>query len=218
MPTSSACRGWVEPWPTVTDTRTGSVSITSRTSWAVIADAAADRGEPPEFKALVQVVEITEGRERAFNEPVDRVDGLRVDDAAATPYLAIGTADEIANRMVHARNRWVSPTSLSAPRTWRRSSPGFANWTDIRRCITGRSQLAQACRDNSSAWTLPGRRETGDGVDHGRVAPIVSDSPMPRTVGCGEGRGHHGHPLEAGQVDGRDLAVTREVAVRRLPS
>ncbi len=73
---------------------------------AVIADAARGKDEPPDLNALVQAVEITDDRERALAELVDRVEGLTVDDASATPYLAIGTVDEIAHQLIDARDRW----------------------------------------------------------------------------------------------------------------
>jgi probable F420-dependent oxidoreductase len=59
-----------------------------------------------EFNALVQVVEITADREAALAKIVDRVDGLTMDDAAVTPYLLIGTADEIVRHMVACNERW----------------------------------------------------------------------------------------------------------------
>lgn len=72
---------------------------------AVIAYAARHREEPPELNALVQVVDITDDRDRAIEELIDRVDDLTY-EAAATPYLAIGTVDEIADQMIEARNQW----------------------------------------------------------------------------------------------------------------
>lgn len=73
---------------------------------AVIAHAARHREEPPELNALVQVVDITDDRDRAIAQLVDRVDDLTYWMAAATPYLAIGTVDEIADQMIEARNQW----------------------------------------------------------------------------------------------------------------
>ncbi len=67
---------------------------------------AEDRFDELELNVLVQVVQITDEREAALAEIVDRVDGLTMDDAAATPYLLIGTVDEIVEHMVGCNERW----------------------------------------------------------------------------------------------------------------
>jgi probable F420-dependent oxidoreductase len=59
-----------------------------------------------EFNAMVQVVQITDDREAALAKVVDRVDGLTMDDAASTPYLLIGTVDEIVLHMMTCNERW----------------------------------------------------------------------------------------------------------------
>jgi probable F420-dependent oxidoreductase len=59
-----------------------------------------------EFNAMVQVVQITDDREAALAKVVDRVDGLTMDDAMATPYLLIGTAEEIVVQMMTCNERW----------------------------------------------------------------------------------------------------------------
>ena len=59
-----------------------------------------------EFNALVQVVQITDDREAALAKVVDRVEGLTMDDAASTPYLLIGSVDEIAQHMMTCNQRW----------------------------------------------------------------------------------------------------------------
>ncbi len=59
-----------------------------------------------EFNAMVQVVQITDDRESTLAKVVDRVDGLTMDDAASTPYLLIGTVDEIASHMETCNERW----------------------------------------------------------------------------------------------------------------
>jgi probable F420-dependent oxidoreductase len=59
-----------------------------------------------EFNAMVQVVQITDDREAALAEVVDRVDGLTMDDASSTPYLLIGTVDEIVLQMMTCNERW----------------------------------------------------------------------------------------------------------------
>jgi probable F420-dependent oxidoreductase len=68
--------------------------------------AAGARSDDVEFNALVQVVEITSDREAALSRVVDRVEGLTMDDAASTPYLLIGTVDEIVLHMDTCNERW----------------------------------------------------------------------------------------------------------------
>lgn len=70
----------------------------------VIGDAAGDRDI--EINALVQRVSITNDRERDARELADEVEGLSVDDALATPFLALGTVDEIVAQLQAARERW----------------------------------------------------------------------------------------------------------------
>lgn len=59
-----------------------------------------------EFNAMVQVVQITDDREAALAKVVDRVEGLTMDDAASTPYLLIGSVDEIVLHMTTCNERW----------------------------------------------------------------------------------------------------------------
>ena len=59
-----------------------------------------------EFNAMVQVVQITDDREAALAKVVDRVDGLTMDDAMATPYLLIGSVDEIVLHLMTCNERW----------------------------------------------------------------------------------------------------------------
>jgi hypothetical protein len=54
----------------------------------------------------VQVVEITDDADAARREMIGGVEGLTLDDATTTPFLAIGTADEIADHLVQCRERW----------------------------------------------------------------------------------------------------------------
>lgn len=72
----------------------------------VIGDAAAERTEPLELNALVQVVQITDDREAALAEMVPEIDGPTIDDLRTTPYLAVGTHDEIAEHLEAVRARW----------------------------------------------------------------------------------------------------------------
>ncbi len=59
-----------------------------------------------EFNAMVQVVQITDDREAALAKVVDRVEGLTMADAMATPYLLIGTVDEIVLHLMTCNERW----------------------------------------------------------------------------------------------------------------
>jgi probable F420-dependent oxidoreductase len=59
-----------------------------------------------ELSALVQVVDITDDRGGALAALCASVDGLTVDQAAAVPYVLVGTADEIADQVRAAGRRW----------------------------------------------------------------------------------------------------------------
>jgi hypothetical protein len=64
-------------------------------------------------------VVVTEDREEAANELAKRI-GLKVEDALATPFLALGTHQEIAEHLLACRERrGVSYFSV-------RDIPGFA--------------------------------------------------------------------------------------------
>jgi alkanesulfonate monooxygenase SsuD/methylene tetrahydromethanopterin reductase-like flavin-dependent oxidoreductase (luciferase family) len=67
---------------------------------------AGDRFDDIEFNAMVQVVQITDDREAALAKVVERVEGLTMEDAASTPYLLIGTVDEIVSHMTTCNERW----------------------------------------------------------------------------------------------------------------
>ena len=76
---------------------------------AHIAASAAASGRstpPPELNALVQVVDVTDDRRGAAEALATQVASLTVDDALATPFLALGTHDEIAGHLVASRERW----------------------------------------------------------------------------------------------------------------
>ena len=74
------------------------------TEVAVVRDAAA--GREVELNVLVQVVDITDDREAAAAGLASRIDGLTVSDALETPYLALGTHDEIAEHVRRVEDRW----------------------------------------------------------------------------------------------------------------
>jgi hypothetical protein len=59
-----------------------------------------------EFNALVQRVAITDNRQLAAEEFVAQVEGLSVEDALSTPYLALGTHTQIAEHLQRCRDRW----------------------------------------------------------------------------------------------------------------
>ena len=64
-------------------------------------------GSPgPELNALVQVVQVTDFRQVAAEDLAAQVEGLSADDALRTPFLAIGTHDEIAEHLLECRRRW----------------------------------------------------------------------------------------------------------------
>jgi len=73
---------------------------------AFIRDNTGSRSTPLELNALVQVVTVTDDRRAAAEELVTRSPSLNVEDALTTPFLALGTHDEIAAHLVDCRRRW----------------------------------------------------------------------------------------------------------------
>jgi len=71
-----------------------------------ISEQAGERMGQVELNVLVQAVVVTHDRREAAERVVSRVPGLSVDDALSTPFLAIGTHDEIADHLVACRDRW----------------------------------------------------------------------------------------------------------------
>ena len=65
-----------------------------------------DRDHRVELNALVQQVEITDDRAEALGAVCARAEGLEPAHAETTPYLAIGTVEEIAEQIMAARERW----------------------------------------------------------------------------------------------------------------
>ena len=63
-------------------------------------------GREVELNALVQRVKVTDDREGVLREDLLEIEGLSFDDASATPFLAYGTHDEIAEHMRRCRQRW----------------------------------------------------------------------------------------------------------------
>jgi len=73
---------------------------------AHIAESSRGRARPPELNALVQRVIVTSDRRAAAAELVARGVVPTTADALATPFLAIGTHDEIAEHLLACRARW----------------------------------------------------------------------------------------------------------------
>ena len=71
---------------------------------AVVGAAAA--GRAVELNVLVQVVDVTEDRQAAASRLAGQIEGLTVADALATPFLALGTHEEIAEHLRQAEARW----------------------------------------------------------------------------------------------------------------
>jgi probable F420-dependent oxidoreductase len=67
---------------------------------------AGDRSGHLELNALVQAVIVTDDRRAAAAELVSKVPRLTIDDALETPFLALGTHDEIAHHFQRCRARW----------------------------------------------------------------------------------------------------------------
>jgi len=74
---------------------------------AHITDAASEgSGRMPELNVLVQRLVVTDDREAAAAEIVAAVPTLDLTDALETPFLLLGTHEEIASQIVGARRRW----------------------------------------------------------------------------------------------------------------
>lgn len=72
-----------------------------------IRDQAGDRWEQLELNVLVQAVVLTNDRRTAAAEQSRRSrGGLTVDDALTTPFLALGTHNDIVEHLVACRDRW----------------------------------------------------------------------------------------------------------------
>jgi probable F420-dependent oxidoreductase len=71
---------------------------------ATVREAAGSRAV--ELNVLVQRVEITDDREAAAAALADAVEDLTITDALTTPFLALGTPDEVADHLRSANERW----------------------------------------------------------------------------------------------------------------
>jgi probable F420-dependent oxidoreductase len=73
---------------------------------AFIIEQAGERAECLELNALVQAVVVTDDRHAAAEAIAADTPGLEIDHALATPFLALGTHDEIAAHLSACRERW----------------------------------------------------------------------------------------------------------------
>jgi ketosteroid isomerase-like protein len=73
---------------------------------AFVREQAGHRWPELELNALVQRVIITDDRSGAIRQLVEQLPGLAFEDAVSTPFLAIGTHEEIAEHLRRCRERW----------------------------------------------------------------------------------------------------------------
>ncbi|SCE99711.1 probable F420-dependent oxidoreductase, MSMEG_2516 family [Micromonospora coriariae] len=72
---------------------------------AAVAAGAAGRDDPPALEALVQRLVVGDGAAAAAVQTAEET-GLTVDELLATPFVLIGTADEIVAAVAAHRRRW----------------------------------------------------------------------------------------------------------------
>jgi len=73
---------------------------------SIVRRAAEGAGRDPELNVLLQAVDVTDDRQAAAAAMVDRIEGLSIADALATPFLALGSHEQIAEHLVAAAHRW----------------------------------------------------------------------------------------------------------------
>lgn len=73
---------------------------------AFLRQQAENLGKTLGLNALVQRVIITDDRESAARELIERVPTLTLQDALETPFVAIGTHDQVATHLLKCRERW----------------------------------------------------------------------------------------------------------------
>jgi probable F420-dependent oxidoreductase len=73
---------------------------------AAIRRAAGSRWGELELNALVQVVTVTDDRQAALEAMVEQTEGLSLDHARTTPFLMVGTPDQMAQHLLECRRRW----------------------------------------------------------------------------------------------------------------
>jgi probable F420-dependent oxidoreductase len=72
----------------------------------LVREAAGARFEQVELSALVQRVTVTEDRRGAAEELAQRWAGLTIDDILESPFVLLGSIDEIVDQLVARRRRW----------------------------------------------------------------------------------------------------------------
>lgn len=73
---------------------------------AQVRRGAGERIDEVELSVLVQRAVVTDDRPGVLAEICAAVDGLTIEQAAAVPYLLVGTVDEIVEQICAARTRW----------------------------------------------------------------------------------------------------------------
>jgi probable F420-dependent oxidoreductase len=68
--------------------------------------AAGERFGSLELQVLVQAVVITDRPRRAAEDLCDRIPGVTVEDVLTTPYLLVGSIEEVVDCLVERRERW----------------------------------------------------------------------------------------------------------------
>ncbi len=69
-----------------------------------IRSVAADERACPEIEALVQAVVVTDDATAAAQQMTEHIPGTSVDDLLDTPFVWLGTVDEIASKLNHAKD------------------------------------------------------------------------------------------------------------------
>jgi probable F420-dependent oxidoreductase len=85
------------------ETRWEAARLDDTVAW--IRNAAAAAGRPAFLHALVQTVVVTEDREGTARDIATRY-GMALSDVLATPFLCLGTHEEIASHLRACRQRW----------------------------------------------------------------------------------------------------------------
>ena len=80
------------------------VEVDKRVAW--VREASGDRYDRLELGALVQRVVVTEDRKAAADEMAPRWPPLTPDDILQTPYLLVGTIDQLVEDLQARRQRW----------------------------------------------------------------------------------------------------------------
>jgi probable F420-dependent oxidoreductase len=71
-----------------------------------IRSGAGARFDDIELNALVQAFELTDDRDGALARVAEQVDGLTLDDARSTPYMLVGSLDQIVEHIHLCADRW----------------------------------------------------------------------------------------------------------------